>query len=203
MTIQNHRIVEATAAPIPGGNRMSVHRCLVIHFTAGASAMSSIDSMRQNGLSAHLVIDRDGTLYQCRPFDTACGHAGKSRWKDPRTGTLYRGLNNCSIGIELANAGDTAPVIAWARANSPAFAGTLTAKHPNGGPLTQWEEYPAAQLATLTAVAQLLVTTYNLDDITGHDCIAPERKNDPGPAFPMEQLRRACGFTGLPAVHQP
>lgn len=202
MTIHHHRIAEAIAAPIPGGSRMSVRRCLVIHFTAGASAMSSIESMRKAGLSAHLVIDRDGTLYQCRPFDTACGHAGQSRWKDPRTGTLYRGLNSCSIGIELANAGNYAPAIRWARENDPAFAGTIHARHANGGPIEEWEEYPAAQIATLTEVSKLLVATYNLDDITGHDCIAPERKNDPGPAFPMSTLRQACGFQGLPKVHQ-
>ena len=42
----------------------------------------------------------------------------------------------------------------------------------------------------------------NLDDITGHDCIAPERRNDPGPAFPMQELRELCGFSGLPEVHR-
>jgi N-acetylmuramoyl-L-alanine amidase len=51
-------------------------------------------------------------------------------------------------------------------------------------------------------VAKVLVACYQLDDITGHDCIAPERKDDPGPAFPMAELRAACGFTGLPAVHR-
>jgi N-acetyl-anhydromuramyl-L-alanine amidase AmpD len=44
------------------------------------------------------------------------------------------------------------------------------------------------------------VGRYSLDDITGHDCIAPERKLEPGPAFPMVPLREARGFKGLPAV---
>ena len=52
------------------------------------------------GVSAHYVIGRDGTVYQCHPFNKTCGHAGKSEWKG------FENLNSCSIGIELANAGD-------------------------------------------------------------------------------------------------
>lgn len=204
MTItDSHLVAEATQSPIAGGSPMAIRRVLVIHFTAGATAQSSIASMRATGLSAHFVIDRDGTLYQCRPCNRTAAHAGKSRWQDPRNGTRYEGLNTCSIGIELANAGDTAVVIKWAREKSPHFAGTITARHRNGGGLVEWEEYPKAQLATCLTLAKALVDHYHLDDITGHDCIAPERKNDPGPAFPMANLRAHCGFgPTLPVVHR-
>jgi N-acetylmuramoyl-L-alanine amidase len=185
--------------PLPGGSAMPIRRCLVIHFTAGASAASSIDFWQTpaaKGASAHLVIDRDGTIYQCRPFDRPAGHAGVSQWADPKTGRRFSGLNACSIGIELANAGDSA--VAWAR-KQPGYA-TLRAVHRNGNKATDWEVYPAAQLAACEAVSKLLVARYNLDDVTGHDCIAPTRKTDPGPAFPMQALREACGFSGLPTV---
>lgn len=189
---------------IPGGAPLNVRRALVMHFTAGATALSSIAFWRSpaaKGASAHCIIDRDGTVYQCRPFNLTCGHAGppgKSRWRDPKSGVLYDGMNSHSLGIELANAGDNA-VLARQYTRLP----LLQARHPNGGPLQSWEPYPEPQLAAATVVARALVTRYNLDDVTGHDCIAPERKNDPGPAFPMRAFRESLGFTGLPAVFRP
>jgi N-acetylmuramoyl-L-alanine amidase len=183
---------------LPPLNKMSTRRALVIHFTGGASAKSSIDAMRQRGVSAHLTIDRDGTIYQSVAFSTQAAHAGVSRWQDPKTGIFYNGLNAFSIGIELANAGNDPDALAWAK-RQPGFS-EFTGKHQNGGPIEAWENFPTQQLTSLFSVSKLLVTRYNLDDITGHDCIAPERKNDPGPAFPMLRLRTYCGFVGLPRI---
>lgn len=171
---------------------MPVRRFLVIHFTAGASGKSSIDFWRTpdaKGACAHIVIDRDGKVYQCRPFNKTCGHAGKSKWKD------FDGLNSCSIGIELANAGDNAALARrWSKLP------LVKAKHKFGGPVTEWEAYPQAQLDACKAVAQVLCARYKLDDIVGHEDIAPNRKNDPGPAFPMQWLREVCNFQGLPTL---
>lgn len=195
----DHLISTARKELLPGGRPMPIRRCVVLHYTAGATALSSIDYWRSpaaKGASAHLVIDRDGALFQCRPFDRTAGHAGISRWVDPATGNRYTNLNACSIGIELANAGDN-PDLAKRHSTLP----PLRAAHRNGGPVRLWENYTEAQLTVCRAVVALLVVRYNLDDITGHDCIAPERKADPGPAFPMQPLREANGFVGLPKVH--
>ena len=187
---------------------MPTRRLLVIHFTAGMSGQSSIDYWRKElggKICAHLVIDRDGTITQCRGFDRTCGHAGISRWRDPQTGILYGTANGYSIGIELANAGDSVREFSGvpkAFGKYPLPAGALRARHKNGGPETFWERYPQPQLAACTFAATALVARYKLDDVCGHEDIAPERKNDPGPAFPMQQLREACGFTGLPRVHR-
>lgn len=165
---------------------MNTRRFLVIHFTSGATAKSSIDFWRTPaalGASAHIVIDRDGTVYQCRPFDKTCGHAGISQWQG------FDGLNNCSIGIELANAGDDSKL-----ASKYTKLPLIKASHKNGGPIVEWEAYTSAQFRACVEVAKTLVDRYNLDDIVGHDDIAPSRKNDPGPAFPMQQLRDSCGF---------
>ena len=182
----DHWLEGALRRPIPGGSAMPVRRFLVIHFTSGATAESSIEFWRTpaaKGASAHVVIDRDGTVYQCRPFIVTCGHAGVSRWQQ------FSNLNSCSIGIELANAGDDERLTKrWSQ--YPA----IEARHKNGGTLKKWEAYPVAQLNACEEVSQALVARYNLNDIVGHDDIAPSRKVDPGPAFPMKSLRAVCGL---------
>jgi len=186
---KDHWIEDVIRKPLPGGSAMNTRRFLVIHFTAGATGESSINfwkSPEAKGASAHLVIERDGTIKQCRPFNVTCGHAGKSSWKG------FTGLNSCSIGIELANAGEDDSALSWAR-KQPNFA-SIEARHKNGGPVVEWEKFPAAQLEACEAVSKALVAHYNLDDVVGHDDIAPDRKTDPGPAFPMQSLRKACGF---------
>lgn len=196
----DHWIEGAIRESFPGGKAMEKVRCVVIHFTSGATAMSSVGFWRTpdaKGANAHLVIARDGRVIQCRAFDRTCGHAGASRWRDPNTRQLYTGCNDFSIGIELANAGDSERVAAKI-SKLP----LVEAKHRNGGPMQKWEAYPQAQLDSLFRVVSLLMGRYKLADITGHDCIAPERKNDPGPAFPMAELRKANGLSGLPEVHQ-
>lgn len=190
----DHWLATAIRQPIPGGGDLPIRRFLVIHFTAGASALSSIEWWKKlaNGICAHFVIERDGTIYQCRPCNRTAGHAGPSKWRDPKTGTLYAGsLNKVALGIELANGGSAYPT---KFSHLPA----TTARHKHGGPYQQWETYPAAQLAACEMLSAVLCEHYNLDDILGHEDCAPGRKNDPGPAFPMAALRHHCGFTGLP-----
>jgi N-acetylmuramoyl-L-alanine amidase len=172
---------------------MNIRRFLVIHFTSGASAESSVNFWRTaaaKGAEAHIIIDRDGTVFQVRATNQAADHAGgkgRSKWAG------FDGLNSCSIGIELANAGDNAKLAKkWSKLP------LVKAKHKNGGPVAEWEAYPEAQLAACEEVATALVKRYKLDDVVGHEDIAPTRKNDPGPAFPMQKLREACGFKGLP-----
>lgn len=187
MKITDQHLLEGVKLDLlTGGSAMNLRRFLVIHFTSGASGQSSINFWKTpvaKGASAHIVIERDGTVIQCRPFNRTCGHAGKSRWKG------FDGLNSCSIGIELANAGDDAKLASkWSKLPP------VKARHKNGGPIQNWEAYPEAQIAACAAVAKALVERYKLDDVIGHDDIAPDRKNDPGPAMDMGKLRVACGF---------
>lgn len=175
---------------------MPTRRFLVMHFTGGWDAEGSIEFWKTpaaKGACAHLLIDRDGTIYQCRPFDHTAGHAGVSRWRDPNTKQVFVGLNACSIGIELCNCGDLI------RDRYPLKLGggyidRLSARHKNGGPFKLWERYPSQQIDVARDVARSLVQRYNLDDVIGHDDIAPNRKNDPGPAFPMGDFRKSLGF---------
>lgn len=200
MEITDHWIDGVRRDEIETSREMPIRRVLVIHFTGGATAASSIEAMRERGVSAHVVVERDGSVTQCVPFNRQAAHAGKSRWRDPNTGHLYDGINSCGIGIEIANAGNDEGALSWAR-KQPGFA-SIRERHRNGGNVQEWECYPPAQLAAVLSLSKELVTTYKLDDIAGHDCIAPERKDDPGPAFPMQTLREHCGFSGLAVVYR-
>jgi N-acetylmuramoyl-L-alanine amidase len=197
MKVIDHWLDAAVRVKYPSGAPMRVRRCLVMHFTNGASAMSSIDfwkSRAARGAEAHVVVDRDGTIYQILPFNEQADHAGTSRWNDPNTGKRYQELNRCSIGIEFANAGEDAALAKrWSKLPP------VVARHKNGGPVLSWERYTPEQIAAAKEIAKALVNHYHLDDVVGHDDIAPQRKIDPGPAFPLDEIRAGCGMVKLGA----
>lgn len=194
----NHRAVGVPYDPVLKTRAaMPIRRFLVMHFTAGATGKSSIDFWRKSTTkaSAHFVIERDGTIIQCVPTNIQAWHAGTSKWTDPNTGITYSNLNSCSIGIELANAGDSDGALSWAR-KQPWFK-SIRAKHKLGGPIVEWEDYYAPQLEAAEELARALKSRYNLDDVIGHEDIRIPRgeKRDPGPAFPMRQFRAVLGIT--------
>lgn len=90
-------------------NEIQPKRIIVLHHTAGASARSSIQGWRnaRNRISASVVIDRDGTVYQAFPF-SRWGHALGikqavfDKFKVPNINTR---LDQLSIQIELASWG--------------------------------------------------------------------------------------------------
>lgn len=197
------------AGDLMGGREMNLRRYLLIHYTEGVTAKSSVAwwnqaQNRKNDLGAHFIIERSGLAYQCRSTNRTISHAGGptlARWRDPKTGILYKGGNANSIGIELCNTGDACDSI-HGEEQLVGYAGTGQAKHRNESKVKTWEKYSEEQIHTLILLSRVLVEAYNLDDVTGHDCVAPERKIDPGPLFPMQRVREACGFKGLPVVHQ-
>ncbi len=201
MKIINHWLEGVQRLPYPAGPEMLVRRFGIAHFTAGATAKSSWEFWKSGdaaGAEAHVLIDRDGTIYQVRAFNQKADHAGRSKWHDQRA--TYEWLNSCSIGVEFANAGKDEPgkdAFDWARAHAPGFQ-SAKARHKNGGPIQEWECYPEAQIQSGILVFQAITSFYHLDDVVGHDDIAPARKDDPGPLFPMQRLREACGFKGMP-----
>lgn len=164
---------------------------LVIHFTAGSSFDSSVAHLANESAkaSAHVVIGRNGQVTQMVPFDTIAWHAGKSHWKG-RTG-----LNHYSIGIELDNAGQlnknaAGQFVSWFnRAYQPdeVFEGI----HRHQSQPGYWHAYTEKQIAATFALCQLLCDTYGIEQIVGHEEIAPKRKTDPGPAFPLDKLRQS------------
>lgn len=197
MRIQNHRLVrhdgEAVSyQPSPHVGGTIKPRFLVIHYTGGSSAAGSIAWFLDpaSKVSAHLVIARDGTVTQVVPFDREAWHAGNSQW-----GALT-GLNRHSIGIELDNAGYLVRsggkwVSPLTRRAYPDSAVTVAVhkNDPPGAAPSGWHAYSAAQIEAVLEAGMALFAHYGLEDVLGHDDIAPGRKRDPGPDFPMESVR--------------
>lgn len=173
---------------------------IVIHYTAGRNAESSARYLCRDDVkaSAHIVIGRSGEIYQLVPFDTIAWHAGISNYGG-RTG-----LNKYSIGIELDNAGVLKKVgneyQAWFGTKYPANE-VLYATHRNETTPRYWQTYTDIQISTCRTVCELLIDKFNIKDIVGHEEIAPGRKQDPGPAFPLDKFREQLLFqnrTGEP-----
>lgn len=75
--------------------------CIVVHATAGASAVSSIQWMRDKDLSYHYIIERDGTVFTCAPRTNRAFHAGLCS-----NAPLGGFPNSYAIGIAFANKND-------------------------------------------------------------------------------------------------
>lgn len=197
LRIQNHRLVgdNVSFKPTPNVGGALAPRFVVLHYTAGRSLDSSVQSLctqkPQGNASAHIVLGRDGRIVQLAPFNVVTWHAGVSQWNG------LNGLNHHAIGIEMDNAGllhrEGERFVAWFGKDYPASE-VLVAAHRHGGGPQPWHAYTEVQIARALELCELLVAQYGLEDVLGHEDIARGRKTDPGPAFPLAAVRaRALG----------
>jgi N-acetylmuramoyl-L-alanine amidase len=186
------KTVEFIKSPSTSGALPQPTKIIVIHFTYGASAKSSANWFKDPanpGSSAHVVVDRNGDVIQCVPFNVIAWHAGNSRLRN------LVGLNQHSIGIELANWGYLRQSGgSWMSYSGVKITNPFIGVHKNGNPdkghtPIGWEPYPAPQFASTVEIARVLAEAYGVEEIVGHDDIAPGRKWDPGPAFDMARFR--------------
>lgn len=198
MKVVDHRLVEAIQVPTKHHGGLIHCKFIVVHYTAGGSAEASMKAIENRGLSAHLFIGRDGYVFQTVDFNRRAYHAGASTWQG------YNSLNDHAIGIEVCNYGwldeyEPTSGLRWRDENNDGIPETpkfkpgfySVARHRNGGPKLAWENYPGVQMAALEAACVALMDFYpSIQDICGHDEIAPRRKQDPGPAMDMARLRK-------------
>jgi len=203
MHIKNHRLTDHWFVPSKDvGGALKDPRFIVMHYTAGGSGAASRDYMLKSpsekaqarGVttkvygSAHLVVDRDGSIWQIVPFNRKARHAGKSRWKG------LSSLNQYSLAIEIANYGwlDLQGDGSYKRSDTPRFAAgdVFLGPMPGSSETKGWENYTEEQLGAVERVTLALLGKYpSIREIVGHQEISPGRKFDPGPAFPMIRFR--------------
>lgn len=88
-----------STSPHHSARRASI-KCVIIHTTESDTAASALDWFKrpESKVSAHVVIDRDGTVWTVVPEERAAWHAGKSSLFGEMVGTS---VNHLSLGVEL------------------------------------------------------------------------------------------------------
>ena len=154
-----------TAHPAQGARpRIKV---VVIHYTA-EDFSSSLATLTDREVSAHYLIPQQppqkrgqGVIWQLVPESQLAWHAGPSFWRGATR------INDTSIGIEIVNSG---------------YRRTLTG--------LEWQPFTPAQMRALQALVKDVMQRYDIapENVVGHSDVAPQRKQDPGPLFPWQQL---------------
>ena len=149
-------------------------RAIVIHYTGGQSRKASFayfDRLRMEAarklqadagevnVSAHFLVDRDGTIYRLVPEDWMARHC--------------IGLNHLAIGIENVGDGDAYPLTDAQLHADAALVRDLVARHPSIDTLLGHHEY-----------RRMEGHAYWLE----HDPKYRNQKPDPGASF-MKRLR--------------
>ena len=150
---------------------------VVLHFTAASLERTlKIFKDPSSEVSSHLVIDRDGSVYElvdCMNGEAKrAWHAGRSRYEALRGSERVSvdGFNDCSIGIELVNL--------------------------NGNLFRYTERQYAALFRTIETLKRLYPALNDPDSVVGHEHIAGFRgKSDPGRCFEWSRLYAVC-FAG-------
>lgn len=163
---------------------------IIIHYTGsyvGIKGDINTALNPESRVSWHLTIGRDGSIKQTANFRQIAWHAGKSFWNAKQVNRTYTNLNKYSIGIELDNAGlltkkDNKFYTAYGQEVplSNVFMDTTN---------NTWELFSENQINLCNEIALKLAKHYNCVDILGHNEIAPDRKVDPGSAFPLQDLK--------------
>jgi N-acetylmuramoyl-L-alanine amidase len=102
---------------------------LVVHYTGMASAEEALARLGDPGsqVSAHYVIDEDGTAYRLVDEEQRAWHAGEASWAGASN------INDVSIGIELVNPGHEFGYLPFTQAQMDAFTDLATGvigRHP-------------------------------------------------------------------------
>lgn len=163
---------------------------IIIHYTAGDSTDVAVKTLKNPAIkaSAHIVVGMDGEIVQLAPLNIITWHAGQSEYK----GRV--GYNKYSIGIEISNPGylmkqpDGSFHTWYNKKIDPSL--IVEANHRNKiTTVKHWHKYPEVQINRVYEICEAICAAYDIQQILGHEEIAPGRKTDPGPAFPLDALR--------------
>ena len=145
-------------------------RYLILHYTGMATGQEALDRLRdpEAKVSAHYLVEENGTIHQLVDEDKRAWHAGVSSWEGESD------INSLSIGIELVNPG-----------------------HDYPGYKGDYRPFPEAQMTSLLELSREIVDRHDIKPwhVLGHSDVAPARKIDPGELFDWRWLaQRGVGI---------
>lgn len=216
MKVKKHKLVGENVSfdkttKTSGEFKENLPDTIIIHYTAGESTDIAVKVLKNPKIkaSAHMVVGLEGEVVQLADLNVVTWHAGKSAFKLP---SGYRkSFNRYSIGIEISNPGYLYKnpkgdgYLTWYDKRYQDKGKQVTpipedkvfkGKHrnyPNSPRLDTWYKYPDVQLKKVWEICEAIKKEYPIKYILGHEEIAPGRKSDPGPAFPLEKLREDMG----------
>jgi N-acetylmuramoyl-L-alanine amidase len=139
---------------------------IVLHYTemedAEASMARLCDPAAQ--VSAHYLVDTDGTIWSLVAEEMRAWHAGVAFWAGETD------INSRSIGIEIQNRGP--------------------GHGPDKGAGRTAQSFPRPQMDATSALCQDIMLRHAIPPsrVLGHSDVAVGRKVDPGPEFPWARL---------------
>lgn len=169
---------------------------IIIHYTAGNSAKVAVRTLINPRVraSAHMVVSREGEIVQLADLNIITWHAGNSSYSFPNKKRTT--FNKYSIGIEIANDGYLIKkgdkFYNWYKGEVSKH--LVYEGHHRNYPITRsqyWHTYTDEQIKKVYEVCKAIIKEYpTIKYILGHEEIAVGRKSDPGPAFPLDDLRK-------------
>jgi len=133
----------------------------VLHYTA-TNTPQAIEILSKQNVSSHYLITDESPPKVYQLVDES-----RRAWHAGVSEWYGRSdLNSASIGIEIVNPG-------------PVGSG--------------WQPYTEEQISVLIMLLRDIVTRHQIHarNVVGHSDVAPQRKQDPGPAFPWKRLADA------------
>jgi N-acetyl-anhydromuramyl-L-alanine amidase AmpD len=194
------------SVPVPLG--------IVWHWTAGRGGPGFAESLARRAQSYrkgvdrpaswHVLISKDGTIYQSAPFTVGTWHVGRPGLI---TGRRFENVNRATIGCELENAGRLRMIdgrcYCWPywlnpgaprnelRADPKCLLDSSRAVIASGDGL--FDEYTPEQEASALRMLVALAATYSWARAAcghGHVDFDWPRKEDPGPLWKQVHLKR-------------
>ena len=157
---------------------------LVMHYTVYEKPDVIAHFKKEDRVSSHYLVDRQGNITRFVPEGKRAWHAGYGSWKGEKD------VNTVSIGIENINLGF--------RCKPNHSPGTRVRGIPE-----EWYPYDEELIKTLGPLCKDIIERYNIrpENVIGHSDMACNRgtnhlgrKVDPGPLFPWERIHREHGI---------
>lgn len=202
MPIQNHIFQGARDDHAVSTYGTLVPSYITLHYTLGGTVSGSVNHLNTQGFGYHIIVDRNGDIYQTAPFNQTVRHAGKSNWRG------WDSLNDFSIGLCFANYG---PCYKQGNGFKNSYNSTIPedrvvgGSHYNGEKRYQdiyWEIFPQVQVDAALRVVDALVGEYQIRDVVRHDDVSIARKVDTGPALDIAPFHALVGDRSSELIHK-